>query len=112
MDPIGLGLENYDHFGQWRETYANGNNVVSNGQLFSKSFANAKGLNEVLRASDQVSDCIKKKLISYATGTSPFGDKECSIQQISITGSGKEVTMKEVIINTVTSDAFTQVRGK
>ncbi len=71
MDPIGLGLENYDGIGRYRERDA-GRPIDPNGQLPSgEVFAGAKELAARLSAKPEFARCVAKKLYSYALGRPP-----------------------------------------
>jgi hypothetical protein len=71
MDPIGLGLENYDAVGVFRDMDA-GHPIDANGQLPSgETFAGAKELAARIAAKPEFARCVAKKLYSYALGRPP-----------------------------------------
>jgi hypothetical protein len=67
MDPIGLGLENFDGLGTYR-TEDNGVEIDASGELDGIPFADAKELGEVLRDHPDVPGCLVQMLYRYATG--------------------------------------------
>jgi Protein of unknown function (DUF1592)/Protein of unknown function (DUF1588)/Protein of unknown function (DUF1587)/Protein of unknown function (DUF1595)/Protein of unknown function (DUF1585) len=71
MDPLGLGLENYDAIGQYRDMDA-GKPVDANGQLPSgETFAGAKELAARIAAKPEFLRCAAQKLYTYALGRPP-----------------------------------------
>lgn len=71
MDPIGLGLENYNAIGAYRESDA-GKPIDPNGQLPSgEMFAGAKELAALVAAKPEFARCAASKLYSYALGRPP-----------------------------------------
>ena len=67
LDPIGLGLENFDAIGRYRESYAAGDAVDASGMLPSgESFDGLMELSTLLAADERLSDCASEKLLTYA----------------------------------------------
>lgn len=71
MDPIGLGLENFDAIGVYRDMDA-GKPIDANGQLPSgEAFSGAKELAARVAAKPEFARCVARKLYSYALGRPP-----------------------------------------
>jgi hypothetical protein len=71
MDPIGLGLENYDAIGAYR-TLDNNIAIDSAGQLPSgDAFSGAKELAAIIAANPDFPRCVAQKLYTYALGRPP-----------------------------------------
>ena len=66
-DPIGLGLENFDGLGGWRDQ-ENGNTIDASGDLDGVMFVDAWGLGDVVKSNPNVGPCLSKTLFQYATG--------------------------------------------
>ena len=70
MDPLGLGLENFNALGRWRER-EQGNPVDSTGKLITgESFSNVQELKRIL-ADEHRRDffrCLSEKMLTYALG--------------------------------------------
>jgi hypothetical protein len=66
LDPIGLGLENYDAVGSYRTAYENGDPVVSNGDLMGAPFASLTELSSILSTDARLVPCPSKMLMSFA----------------------------------------------
>ncbi|MEO1338260.1 MAG: DUF1588 domain-containing protein, partial [Myxococcota bacterium] len=67
MDPIGLGLENFDSVGRWR-TVDNGAVIDASGDLDGQPFDDAWTLAEQIRTHPQLSRCLVSNLYRYAMG--------------------------------------------
>lgn len=70
MDPIGLGLENFDSIGRYR-TKEVGALIDASGDLDGVAFADARTLGKNIRESYKFGPCIVRKVFSYATGFKP-----------------------------------------
>ncbi|MDQ3034674.1 MAG: DUF1592 domain-containing protein [Myxococcota bacterium] len=66
-DPIGLGLENFDAIGAFREL-ENGATIDPSGELDGTAFADARGLGEALRDHPELTRCLVRNLYRYASG--------------------------------------------
>ena len=67
LDPIGLGLENFDAIGRYRTTYANGDAIDASGMLPDGATFNGIGELSTLLANDpRLIDCASEKLMTYA----------------------------------------------
>lgn len=75
MDPIGLGLENFDGAGQFRTTQ-NGAAIDPSGSLDGMKFADAIQLGQDLHDDPALPTCLVQRLYAYATGGSSRGDAE------------------------------------
>lgn len=69
-DPIGLGLENFDAVGHWRDTEG-GAAIDPSGELDGASFADAVGLGEAIREARGLDACWAESWWIYATGGEP-----------------------------------------
>ena len=67
MDPIGLGLENYDSIGRWR-THDNGAEIDPSGDLDGVLFTNPTELAQAIVEKDNFSWCLTRGLLRYANG--------------------------------------------
>jgi hypothetical protein len=67
MDPIGLGLENFDGVGRWR-TEENDVTIDASGDLDGVDFADAWALGSALAAHEDFGPCVNRTLYRYATG--------------------------------------------
>ncbi|MFT6397517.1 MAG: hypothetical protein ACJAYU_002270 [Bradymonadia bacterium] len=67
MDPIGLGLENYDGIGRWR-LLDNGTEIDASGDLDGETFVHPSGLAESLRNHPDFPACLVQMMTRYAMG--------------------------------------------
>ncbi|HRI63252.1 MAG TPA: DUF1592 domain-containing protein [Polyangium sp.] len=75
MDPIGLGLENFDSIGRYRTKEVDAI-IDASGNLDGVNFKDARALAKVIHDSDKFAPCIVRKVFSYATGFRPTdGDR-------------------------------------
>jgi len=115
MDPIGLGLENYDAIGAFRDMDA-GKPIDANGQLpTGETFVGAKELAARVAAKPEFARCVAKKLYSYALGRPPVetpghldGPTVDALAQTLATNN----SFAELASLIVTSPTFTSRRGE
>ncbi|RYG63403.1 DUF1588 domain-containing protein, partial [bacterium] len=107
MDPIGLGLENYDENGLWRTRYAKGDTVISDGTLGTSNFKDAASLIDVIEADPRFVRCIVAKAWTYLNGASPT-NKEASLNNQFADGKGalQSPGLRDLMVRTVTDPAF------
>ncbi len=67
MDPIGLGLENFDGLGRWRNE-ENDTPIDPTGDLDGDDFADAWALARAVAVHDDFGPCLNRTLFRYATG--------------------------------------------
>lgn len=67
MDPIGLGLENFDSVGQYRET-ENGAKIDPSGEIEGIKFSDAKGLGQALHDAPAAAACFADSMFRYGVG--------------------------------------------
>jgi hypothetical protein len=106
MDPIGLGLENFDFIGKFRATYANGLNVEPYGDLRGIQFKDASDLMNVINAQNDYKRCIAKNVMAYAIGRSMTTNDQCTLQQIGNLAVQPDKTFTDLVMSIVTSDQF------
>jgi len=110
LDPIGLGLENFDGIGQYRSSYANGDKIDASGIYDGKPFS---GLSELINLitdpaaahNKEMIECATKKLMIYALSRlfDPITD-DPYVQQIGQSWNGGSV--KDLLKLVVLSETF------
>lgn len=75
MDPIGLGLENFDGIGRWRDT-ENGAVIDASGDLDGVAFADAWELAAAVRDHEDLGPCFTRTLYAYGTGHAVLDGEE------------------------------------
>jgi hypothetical protein len=115
MDPIGLGLENYDAIGVYRDMDA-GKAIDANGQLPSgETFAGAKELAARVAGKPEFARCVAQKLYSYALGRAPVataGHLDGPTIDALAQGLAANNSFAELANQIVTSTTFTSRRGE
>ena len=109
MDPIGLGLENFDGIGIFR--------LVENGvQLDTSedieglgSFDGPRELGTVLRESPEVTRCIVRNLFRHATGHLELFTERPALEQVDAAFADAGYRMKDLLVELVASPAFLRV---
>jgi hypothetical protein len=84
MDPIGLGLENFDWMGRWRDRDTNGEPVDASGALPSgEKFTGPVELRQMLlnRKQDFLRH-LSGKVLGYALGRSLQDGDQCTVQKL------------------------------
>jgi hypothetical protein len=116
MDPIGLGLENYDAIGRYRTTDA-GLPIDAAGALpTGETFAGAKELAAHIAANPDFARCAARKLYTYALGRPP-ADTTGHLDGPTLDGLTQALTQNnyafaDLIGRIVVSPTFTTRRGE
>lgn len=111
MDPIGLGLENYDGIGKWR-TMDNNQPVDSSGQLTTgQSFNGALQLEAILKSDARVPRAVVQYLVSYALGREVGPDDSCLIDGLLQGFQQDNRRLPALVLRVATMDAMRQRRA-
>jgi hypothetical protein len=113
MDPIGLGLENFNALGQFR-TRENGKPIDTSGQLVTgEKFNDVAALKDLL-ASQRKQDfyrCISEKLLTYAIGRGVEYYDSTTISLLTERMAKNNGQLRELIQGIVESAPFQKRRG-
>ena len=117
LDPIGLGLENYDGIGVYRTTYANGDEIDASGTFDMKTFS---GLDELARILSnpqdkylgELTECATKKLMIYSLSRiiNPGDTDDPYVKRIAFEWGGG--SMKDLLKKIVLSAPFRSRHGE
>lgn len=117
LDPIGLGLENFDGIGQYRATYADGEKIDPSGVFDMKTFNGLSDLAKMLsnpadKYLTELNQCATKKLMIYALSrVIDDGDTDMPyVQRIAWEWSG--ASMKDLLKRVVLSQPFRNRHGE
>lgn len=112
IDPIGLGLENYDELGRYRTT-ENGFDIDASGALkglrekeLEGEFVGAVGLAEKLSTSVQAQTCFVTQWYRYGMGRVEQSEDLCSIRDMVETLVGSGGDLRQMLLRFVDTDAF------
>ncbi|MEE2789544.1 MAG: DUF1592 domain-containing protein [Myxococcota bacterium] len=104
-DPIGLGLENFDGIGRYRETEY-GTTIDPAGKLDGQAFENAVELGERIRNHHDFAPCIVKVLSRYAIGRTEGGDESDWLDVLTERFQHHGYQLKPLILELVMSPLF------
>ena len=113
MDPIGLGLENFNAIGQFR-TEEKGLKIDSSGTLITgESFHDVASLKTVLATQrrDDFYRCLSEKILTYAIGRGPEYFDAVTIDAIVAHAKANQGSLKEFLIAVIQSAPFQKRRG-
>jgi hypothetical protein len=122
FDPIGLGLENFDAVGGYREMEAgrpvdaSGNLLVAdaNGELQETSFVGLRELATLLSQDNRLQSCFAQQLLSYAVGRSfhSTGGHHYAEGLVQSARAAGQQGVRDLLKAVVLSDAFRNRRGE
>ena len=106
MDPIGLGMEDFDQYGRYRTTYDSGQTVDSNGDLDGVMFSGARQLGELLAQDARTMSCLVKQFYRYGSARLE-GDSEAAVLA-ELEGNFEEngYQLRPLLLALVGSDGF------
>jgi hypothetical protein len=112
MDPIGLGLENYDAVGAYRQTYRDGSSIDPAGKLPGGSTFNTPGeLEQALVQDGDFDRCMTRKILSYAVNRNLTDDDQCVADAIAKQDVGPDQKLSTLLLAIAHSAPFQQREG-
>ena len=109
MDPIGLGLENFDGIGIFR-LVENGVTLDTTEEILGLGpFDGARELGTVLRDSPEVTRCMVRNLFRHATGHLELLSERPALDKIDLAFATTGFRMKDLLVELVSSPAFLRV---
>ncbi|HSH95323.1 MAG TPA: DUF1592 domain-containing protein, partial [Roseimicrobium sp.] len=113
MDPIGLGLENFNALGMWRDQ-EDGLPIDSAGQLITgEKFNNVAELSKILASTRRMDfyRCISEKLLTYALGRGPEYYDATTIEKMAEQLEADGGKLQNLVVGIVQSAPFQKRRG-
>lgn len=116
IDPLGLGLENYDSIGRFRTKYKNGEDIkieeyFSDGKHM-ESFNNLNTLADLIRTSELANECYIKTVMQYAYQRLPSRQETCEINFIKNKHVATNMGYKQLIKNIVFTNNFRSIKNQ
>jgi hypothetical protein len=109
MDPIGLGFENFDAVGRWRDSES-GKPVDASGEIVESdvngSFVGPAQLASKLADSGQVRDCLAKQWFRFGYGRSETPADQCSLETLKALYAAGGNDVRELMVALTQTDAF------
>jgi hypothetical protein len=110
MDPIGLGMENFDSIGTYRTQQAgqtiDASGTVNSGGDITGNFNGALDLATKLSSSETVAQCVALQWLRFALGRTEATEDACSIQDIDTKFDASSHDLNVLLTSIVQSDAF------
>ena len=111
MDPVGLGLENFDAIGSYRANYENGLPVDASGIMPSgETFTGFPDLAAIVAANEDFVPCAAHKLFVYGLGRS-IGPSHSYVDQVVEAWKKTGLGLNELVEQLVLNDVFRYRRG-
>jgi hypothetical protein len=105
MDPLGLGMEDFDPIGRHR-TMEGTKPVDASGELDGKTFTGGKELGKVLASHPEIGGCQVRNLYRYATGHLEGPGEVITIAELAQKFEQSGYKIKSLLVDIVTSDGF------
>ena len=109
MDPLGLGFENFDAVGRWRDV-ENDKPVDASGAVFDSDvdgpFVGAAQLAGKLAGSAQVRECVVKQWFRFGYGRSETPQDRCSIETLKSLYASAGHDVRQLVVALTQTDAF------
>jgi hypothetical protein len=113
LDPIGLGLENYDAIGKYRTKYANGDRIDASGELpDGTQFTGLTELTQALSKDSRFTDFVSQKMLTYALSREVVDSDDAYLQQIRDRWTKDGMDLSSLVKGIVLSDPFRNRRGE
>ncbi len=105
LDPIGLGLEQFDGLGRFRTT-EQGATIDPTGELDGAKFQDARGLGEAVASHPDFAGCLTRHLYRYATGVRERDGDEPLIGWLTERFGASGLRIKPLLREIVLSEGF------
>jgi hypothetical protein len=106
MDPIGLGMEDFDQYGRFRTTYDTGQAVDAGGDVDGTVFTGAKQLGQLLSEDPRVTACLVKQLYRYGSARLEAETEEATLKGLDDAFAAHGYQMRPLLLELVGSDGF------
>jgi len=116
LDPIGLGMENFNGIGAYRSTYGNGQPIDASGTLpDGTTFNGIVELAGILSAGDrkgEIAACAVKRLMAYALSRPVTAATDAPyVAQVTEQWSAQKYALRSLLQDVVSNDTFRLRRG-
>jgi hypothetical protein len=106
MDPIGLGMEDFDQYGRHRTTYDTGQVVDDTGDLDDVVFHGAKELGDLLSKDARTTSCLVKQIYRYSSSRLETDGESIVLDGLDQAFANSGYLLKPLLLELVTSDGF------
>ncbi len=114
MDTVGLGLENFDPFGSWRNAYSDNSSIDASGTLSDgATFTTPFQMYDAIGADPQTRACLAQQVMSYAlTRALTSADDRCVTKAIGAVSVTPTATFSDLIVKIVSTNQFQMQTGE
>ncbi len=109
-DLVGLGFENFDGMGQWRDT-ENGATIDASGTLDNADFGNAWDMGQVIAEHGNLGPCFTEHVYRYSTGRLVGDGEEELVDWLALGFEQNTYSFQELLVETILSDGFRTAGG-
>jgi len=106
MDPIGLGMEDFDQYGRFRSNYETGQVVDSGGDVDGTAFSGAKQLGQLLSQDPRVMACLVKQLYRYGSARLEAEGEAATLEGLDTAFATQGYQLRPLLLELVGSDGF------
>lgn len=106
MDPIGVGMEDFDQFGRYRTAYADGSPVDASSEWNGTRIVGAAELGARLAEDPKVAECVARQLFRYAMARREAETGETAVIQQLSQAFTQGYEFKQLVSALVASDSF------
>lgn len=108
IDPLAVGLEHYDAYGNYRTKYPNGDDIKYNETLAGVNYSSPGEFTEILANTVDYKACFSGNIHKSFVTTAGDDFKPCFNK--AIFSEGNETGMKQMIVNILRSDHFLKAK--
>lgn len=106
MDPIGLGMEDFDQYGRHRLVYEDGVSIDAKGDLDGTMFTGARELSARLAEDPRVMECLVKQLYRYGSARLETPSEQQALEKIEEAFAAGGYQLRALLLALVGSDGF------
>lgn len=106
MDPIGLGMEDFDQFGRFRSSYESGQVVDAGGDVDGTAFSGAKQLGQLLSQDPRVMACLVKQFYRYGSARLEGEGEVATLEGLDAAFAAASYQLRPLLLEMVGSDGF------
>jgi hypothetical protein len=105
MDPVGLGLENFDGIGAYRTMEA-GQTIDASGNLDGVAYNDARGLGAALKNHPSLGSCLTRGVLRYTMGHVETPGEQAVVDALSQQFSANGYKFSSLVLGVVASASF------
>jgi Protein of unknown function (DUF1588)/Protein of unknown function (DUF1592)/Protein of unknown function (DUF1585)/Protein of unknown function (DUF1595)/Protein of unknown function (DUF1587) len=112
MDPLGLGMEDFDRYGRYRTVDDTGAPIDDSGDLDGTTFHGARELDQLLAGDARTMSCLATQLYRYASARIETPEEEIVLQEIDKGFADSGYQYKALVVALVASDGFRYLKSE